>query len=102
MFMIPNWREHQGYQRRGPSWVKLHVRLLSNKAWPRLSILARATLPALWIVASEQSQDGSFDDDTESLAHLLSMSHFELSSAIVELKSFGFIDSDKSVAILRA
>jgi hypothetical protein len=40
------------------------------------------------------------DDDIESLAHLVSMSNFELSAAIVELKSFGFIDSDKSVAEL--
>lgn len=100
MFRIPNWREHQGYQKRGPKWVKLHVRLLRNKFWPKMSVLARATLPALWIVAAEQSQDGSLDDDTESLAHLIAMPENDLVSAIIELKSFGFIESDKTVACL--
>lgn len=97
-YHIPNWSTYQGYQKRGPKWVKLHVSLLRNRFWPKLSILARATLPALWIVASEQSQDGTFDDDIESLSHLVAMPVEELSRALFELKSFGFIDSDRIVA----
>lgn len=98
MYRVPNWGTYQGYKKRGPPWVKLHVALLRKLEWLKLPLSGKALLPALWIIASESGVDGSLPDDHEVLAHLSGITEPSLSEGLKALISFGFIDSDKSVA----
>jgi hypothetical protein len=100
MYRVPKWSDYQGYRKRGPSWVKLHVSLLRKREWLKLPLSGKALLPALWIIASESGVDGSLPNDHEILAHLSGVAEPALSEGINALISFGFIDSDKTVADL--
>lgn len=97
-YRVPNWSSYQGYIKRGPPWVKLHVGLLRKREWLKLSLQGKALLPAIWIIASENGVDGSFTDDHEALAHLAGVDQSSLCIGIKALMSFGFIESDGVVA----
>lgn len=95
---VRNWSQYQGYAKRGPSWVKLHVGLINDPAWINLPTESKALLPALWIVASGQGTDGWLPDD---VAMLSILSHFPTSvvkAGLQPLVDAGFMVRDECVA----
>lgn len=98
-YRVPNWASYQGYQKRGPPWVKLHVALLRKREWLKLPIEGKALLAPIWIIASENGTDGTFTDDHEALAHLACLEQSVLCAGIKSLISFGFIERDGVVAL---
>lgn len=49
---IRNWRNFQHYQRRSPSWVKLHYDLLQSEDWVTLDHESRALMVACMLIGS--------------------------------------------------
>jgi hypothetical protein len=97
---IRNWEAFQGYEKRGPRWIKLHVALLNDPAWITLPLVARAVLPALWIAASHQGTAGELPDDPAVLSILCHCQESELRQALPHLSRARFIVCDESVAAL--
>ncbi len=95
---VPNWSTYQGYKKRGPPWVKLHVALLRKREWLKLPLSGKALLPALWIIASESGVDGSLPNDPDVLSHLSGLTEAQVVEGLDSLISFGFIERDKTVA----
>jgi hypothetical protein len=97
---IANWADFQGYKRRGPQWIKLHLSLTDQPGYLTLPLVARAVLPVLWITAARTSVAGELPDDPTMLARLCHLPVTEINQALNPLESAGFIERDKSVADL--
>lgn len=95
---IASWEKYQGYKKRGPEWIKLHLSLLDQPQYLCLPLVARAVLPALWLTAARVSEDGELPDDLSLLATLAHVSQPELEQALEPLRLAGFIVCDKPVA----
>ena len=65
MKLIPkNWVDHQHYKDRNPPWIKLHRKLLNDRAFMCLPLASKALAPLLWLLAAE-TKDGAFDASYE-------------------------------------
>jgi hypothetical protein len=95
---IAHWARFQGYKKRGPEWIKLHLSLLDQPEYLRLPLVARAVLPALWLTAARVSEAGELPDDLELLATLSHVAQVELQQALEPLRLAGFLVCDKPVA----
>lgn len=95
---IRNWENYQGYEKRGPRWLKLHVALINDPAWIGLPVAARALLPVLWIVASTQGTEGTLPDEPALLSILAHVTPEEVSQGLPALVAAGFIQREKTVA----
>lgn len=94
--VVRNWDQYQGYAKRGPAWIKLHVSLIEQPEYLALSTVARAVLPVLWIVASKY-EGGEFPaDDVAFLARVCHLDHGELSKALPELIAARFLIREES------
>lgn len=91
---VKNWSEYQGYEKRGPRWLKLHVGLLNDPAWIRLPVASKALLPALWIVAAGQGTEGYLPEDVGMLAILSHMAQADVRSGLPPLVAAGFLLKD--------
>ena len=58
---IKNWEEYQHYKDRCPPWIKLHVKILNDRAFSLLSRASKCLQMLLWILASET--DGIIKND---------------------------------------
>lgn len=90
MRLIPkNWRAFQHYGNRRPPWIKLHRELLDDREFMSLPMASKAIAPLLWLLASE-SEDGSFDADSEELAFRLRIASKDVESGLKPLIDNGF------------
>jgi hypothetical protein len=95
---IVDWQKHQGYEKRGPRWIKLYLSLTDQPAYLTLPVVARAVLPVLWVTAARVGEDGELPDDLTMLSRLTHLDEAELSVALQPLERAGFIEFDKVVA----
>lgn len=58
---VKNWEEYQHYKNRNPPWIKLHTKILNDRAFTALSQSSRGVLMQLWILASENEGIIPFD-----------------------------------------
>lgn len=70
MYKIKEWSSFQSYKDRSPPWIRLHKKLLDDYNFQRMSVEARALLPMLWLIASE---------DKDPVSGMLRMSYEEIS-----------------------
>jgi hypothetical protein len=100
--LVPkNWREFQHYKDRNPPWIRLHRKLLDDRAFQSLPVASRALAPMLWLLASE-SKEGAFDGSVEELAFRLRCSEKEIAAGLQPLIDKGFFclerDASKPLA----
>jgi hypothetical protein len=95
---IADWSRFQGYKKRGPDWIKLHLSLLDQPQYLRLPIVAQAVLPSLWITAARISEEGELPDDLAVLAVLSHRPEAQLREALPALIAAGWIICDEVVA----
>lgn len=95
---ITGWDKFQGYKKRGPDWIKLHLSLLDKPQFLGLPVVARAVLPSLWLTAARISEEGELPDDIRVLAVLSHVAEAEIREAFPALVAGGFISCDKPVA----
>ncbi len=90
MKLIPkNWVDHQHYKDRNPPWIKLHRKLLNDRAFMCLPLASKALAPLLWLLAAE-TKDGAFDASYEELEFRLRISRKDLEVGIKPLINNGF------------
>lgn len=92
-----NWRELQHYSKRRPPWIKLHRKLLDNRAFLQLPDASKALAPLLWLLCSE-SEDGAIHDALSEIAFRLHISEQSASKAIAPLLAAGFFTSEESAS----
>jgi hypothetical protein len=90
MKLIPrDWIDHQHYKDRNPPWIKLHKKLLNNRAFMCLPLASKALAPLLWLLASE-SKDGTFLATYEELEFRLRITRKDLEVGLKPLIDNGF------------
>ena len=62
---IVNWQKYQHYRDRNPPWIKLHVKLLTDRKFMLLADASKCLLMLLWVLASET--DGEIPLDLEEI-----------------------------------
>lgn len=92
-YQIPSWDEFQQYKDRRPPWIRFHRSLLDNRKFQSLPLSARAMLPMLWLLATENKDymSGIVDLLDEDICYRLRISQSELSKNIEILVSSCFI-----------
>lgn len=96
---IVNWSSFQSYKDRKPPWVRLHKTLLDNYEFQSMSADARALLPMLWLIASEDEDpvSGLIRDSYEKICFRLRISIECFTAAIDECVRAGFIETSDAV-----
>lgn len=91
---IVNWSSFQSYKDRKPPWVRLHKTLLDNYEFQSMSADARALLPMLWLIASEDEDpvSGLIRDSYEKICFRLRLQAEVFTKCISEIRASGFID----------
>lgn len=56
---IIGWDSFQSYKDRKPPWIRLHRSLLDNPDFQKMSMNAKAVLPQIWLLASEDKDPRS-------------------------------------------
>ncbi len=94
MIKINNWSSLQSYKDRRPPWIRLHKTLLDDYEYQSMSANARALLPMLWLLASEDEDpvSGTIRGCYEKLIFRLRMSSEVFFSSLNEIHDAGFID----------
>ncbi|CAB4139747.1 hypothetical protein UFOVP353_15 [uncultured Caudovirales phage] len=89
MLKIKNWSSHQSYKDRTPPWIRLHRSLLDDFEFHSMSANARALLPMLWLLASEDKDpvSGSLRIGYERIAFRLRMDIKTVADGINEILS---------------
>ena len=87
MILITNWSHYQSYKDRRPPWIRLHKSLLDNYDFHKMSANARAILPMLWLLASEDDDpvSGAIRFGYEKISFRLRLPVKDIKSAILEL-----------------
>lgn len=95
MFRVTGWSSFQSYRDRKPPWIRLHKSLLDSYEFQSMSVSARAILPMLWLLASEDEDpvSGLIRDRYEKIAFRLRCSPGEIRAAIDECVAAGFLES---------
>ena len=94
MLRVRGWSKFQHYKDRRPPWLKLHVELLANFKWHKLSSDSKALAICIWIVACEHDdpKSGLVTDDPEELAFRAQMDEKVVVQSIKQLIQQGFIE----------
>jgi hypothetical protein len=89
LILITNWSHYQSYKDRRPPWIRLHKSLLDNYDFHKMSANARAILPMLWLLASEDDDpvSGRIRMSYEKVSFRLHQSVKDIKSAINELST---------------
>lgn len=95
MLRVKNWSTYQSYKDRSPPWIRLHVKLLENFQYHRMSLEARALLPMLWLLAAkdEDPVSGLLRFGYEEIAFRLRWDALNVKKACDELVRFDFIEN---------
>lgn len=96
---IKNWSSYQSYKDRKPPWIRLHKSLLDNYEYLTMSLTGRATLPLLWLLASEDENPvtGTIRIGYEKISFRLRLPMEEIMSGISECIKSGFIEEKQEV-----
>lgn len=90
MKLIPkNWGEFQHYKDRSPPWIKLHKKILDDRAFMSLPLASKALAPMLWLLASED-KEGVFDASVDELSFRLRITEKEVEQGLNPLLDNGF------------
>lgn len=94
MFKIKNWSSLQSYKDRNPPWIRLHKKLIDDFNFQRMSADARALLPMLWLMASEDEDpvSGMLRIGYEEITFRLRLDNKTVKSAIDEIVRGGFLE----------
>ncbi len=97
--IIKGWETLQSYKDRKPLWIRLHKTLLDDFEFHSMSADARALLPMLWLLASEDKdpKSGRIPLNIERIAFRLRLDVAVLRKALDECQTFGFIVCNESV-----
>lgn len=92
-FRIKNWSSFQSYKDRNPPWIRFHKSTLDDYAFQKMSVEARALLPMLWLIASEDSNPvtGLIRIGYEGISFRLRRPENELKQTIREILLAGFL-----------
>lgn len=98
MLRVVNWSSFQSYKDRKPPWIRLHKTLLDNYEFQSMSANARAVLPMLWLLASEDEDplSGVIPYSIEKISFRLRISIKDINAAIEETIANGFIEQNQS------
>lgn len=88
-----NWESFQQYKDRKPTWIKFHRDLLNDYSYSTVQIGTKATLPLLWLLASEYD-DGVINATIEEISFRIHIDKNTVTKAIAELIEKGFFLSD--------
>ena len=93
MIKINNWSSHQSYKDRKPPWIRLHKTMLDDYDFHMMSVSARALLPMLWLLASEDADptSGKIQSDYKKIAFRLRCTEKEITQAVRECAENGFL-----------
>lgn len=91
---MKDWSSFQSYKDRNPPWIRLHKRLLDNFKFQSMSVQARALLPMLWLMASEDKNpsSGMLRIGYEEITFRLRGDILEIKQTIEEIIRAGFIE----------
>lgn len=94
---IKDWDTFQSYKDRKPLWIRLHKALLDNFDYHMMSDKARAILPMLWLLASEDSnpRSGIIRYGYDRIAFRLRQKEADIEKVCKEIESYGFITINK-------
>jgi hypothetical protein len=92
-----NWLEFQHYKDRSPPWIKLHRKLLDDRAFNSLPLASMALAPFLWLLASE-SKDGWFEGGHEELAFRLRWKVKDIEVGLNALIASGFFEVEHNAS----
>lgn len=104
MIKINNWSSYQSYKDRRPPWIRFHRTMLDNYEYHSMSANARALLPMLWLLASEDENpvSGLVRSDYKRIAFRLRISEEEINDGVCECEKSGFVtiqDADNAGCI---
>lgn len=93
-YKIPDWDVFQNYKDRRPPWIRFHRSLLDNRKFQSLPLSARAMLPMMWLLATENADymSGVVDLSDEDICFRLRITQAELEKNIEVLVSSCFIE----------
>jgi len=99
MFKIKNWSSFQSYKDRQPPWIRLHKNLLDDYIFQRMGAEARAMLPMLWLMASEDKDpvSGMIRFGYDGVSFRLRLPEKTVRAAIAEIIAAGFITEEKTI-----
>ena len=94
MIRVTNWSSHQSYKDRRPPWIRFHKTMLDNYEFHMMSAEARALLPMLWLLASEDEDpvSGLIQDSYERITFRLRMDLKTFKDCIDEIEQAGFLE----------
>jgi hypothetical protein len=90
---IKNWSSLQSYKDRRPPWIRLHKTILDDFEFHSMSVGARALLPMIWLLASEDTDpvSGMIRYGYNKIAFRLRLPENEVKKSCEELEKTGFI-----------
>lgn len=93
MIEIYNWSSYQSYKDRRPPWIRFHKSMLDNYEYHSMSAEARALLPMLWLLASEDEDptSGLIRDSYEKITFRLRIRNEVFTESLRELELAGFV-----------
>ena len=97
MIKVNNWSSFQSYKDRKPPWIRFHKSLLDNFEYQCMSANARALLPMLWLLASEDEDptSGLIRDNNAKIAFRLRLPRQEVDEGVAEIEAAGFIEQNQ-------
>ena len=95
MITIKKWGSYQSYKDRRPPWIRFHRSMLDEYKYHRMSADARALLPMLWLLASEDDDpvSGLIRIGYDELTFRLRMEMDVFLGALQEIEAAGYINT---------
>lgn len=94
MFRAKNWGSFQSYKDRNPPWIRLHKRLIDDINFQKMSVEARALLPMIWLLISEDEEpsSGMLRIGYEEITFRLRICHKNVKVVLDEIVKAGFLE----------
>lgn len=99
--LVKNWGEFQHYKDRSPPWLKLHRKLLDDRAFQSLPLASKALAPMLWLLAAE-NMEGRVNIDAAELEWRLRWKLADIKSGLSALIEQGFLILDSKPLAARS
>ena len=94
MLRVKNWNKFQSFKDRRPPWIRLHKTFLDDYSFQTMSVQARALLPMIWLLVSEDENpvSGLLRIRYQEIAYRLRIGYEELKVLIDEIIRAGFLE----------